>query len=110
MRSERATYAARAYRRGHARRTALGAMERAADGVLAAGGLLIANASMSLGLGLPDGTVGTTLGMSLLGAGIAWMSRHRRARTAHPQHEGSLAMSAPQPRLATVRPLRRAAA
>jgi hypothetical protein len=110
MRSERATYAARAYSRGRARRTALGAVERAADGVLAAGGLFLANASMSLGLGLPDGTVGTTLGFSLLGAGIAWMSRHRRGRIARPQHEASIALSAPQPRLAAATPLRRAAA
>ncbi|MFP5224436.1 MAG: hypothetical protein ACLGH3_02585 [Actinomycetota bacterium] len=81
--------------------------DRIADGMFAAGGILLADATFALNLGLPQGRVGASLGGALIAGALAWMKRHssrsqqaNRARRVQPQ---------PQPRLAIVIPFDRAA-
>ncbi|HEX9713371.1 MAG TPA: hypothetical protein VGB52_12590 [Actinomycetota bacterium] len=81
---QRACDAMLAWQHGARRRRIAGAAERAADAALAAGGIVLANAATPLGLGLPSGRPGTALGMSLLGAGFAWMLRNRPGRHTEP--------------------------
>lgn len=74
-----------AWEHGTRRRRIAGLSDRAADAALAAGGIVFANAAMPLELGLPAGRPGMALGMSLLGAGFAWMLRNRPRRRTEPQ-------------------------
>lgn len=75
-----AGYAINAWRQGQRRRVAIGVADRVADGMLAAGGVVLVNAVTSLGFGLPGGHAGIALGTSTLGAAMAWMARVRRGR------------------------------
>lgn len=63
------------------RRTATGAIDSAADATLAAGCLVLANAVLSLHLGLPAGARGSALAGSLICSALAWMTRARRVRS-----------------------------
>ncbi|HEX9775525.1 MAG TPA: hypothetical protein VGB83_08085 [Actinomycetota bacterium] len=80
----RAAYANRMYRRGRRRRMARTSLECGVDAAVSAGGLLLANAALGFGLGLPDGAAGIGAGVAMLAAGIASLGRrgHRRARPA----------------------------
>ena len=95
MTNNRAETAIAAFEAGRRRRQATGAIERAADAALAAGGALIANAVLPLGFGLPSGRAGLSMGASLLCAGLAWMTRHRGSRK--PERIGTLRLRAPRP-------------
>ena len=75
----KAAYAGEAFRIGRRRRAARSIVESAADGAIAGGGLLLANAASQMGLGLPEGALGLSLGTGLLSLGIAWLARHRRS-------------------------------
>lgn len=46
-----------------------------ADAALATGGLVLANATMGFGMGLPEGRNGIALGGSLVAAGLMWLTR-----------------------------------
>ncbi len=96
MTSNRAEGAMRAYKAGSRRRGAIGALERMADAALAAGGAIVVNAVVGLGLGLPAGRAGLSLGASLVCAGLAWITRHR-GRTTRPQRGVAVRLHAPQP-------------
>jgi hypothetical protein len=96
MTSNRAATAMRAYESGRRRRTASGVIESLADASLAAGGVMVANATLSLGFGLPGGRGGISLGASLVCAGLAWITRHR-GRVTRPQRDVTLTLRAPQP-------------
>lgn len=74
-----AEFAAQAWRERQRRRTAAAALDRVADAALAAGGAVVANAALSLQLGLPSGGTGLTFGAALLVAGILWIARARHA-------------------------------
>jgi hypothetical protein len=89
-----ARHAAATWQQGHRRRLLAASAERTADAAIAAGGLLVANGTLSLQLGLPAGATGISLGAGLVCAGLAWMSRHR-AHRATPPHEGATAMRTP---------------
>ena len=82
MMTRNAEHAIASWNQGQRRRTAAAGAERFADGIAATGGLILTNAVLSLGIGMPAGRAGVGLGASLLAAGIAWMSRVWRARTA----------------------------
>jgi hypothetical protein len=79
-----ASSADQAFRAGRRRRAARGAVENGVDGLLASGGMLMANAMLELGMGLPEGAAGVSLGASFLVAGFAWLTRNRR-RSESPQ-------------------------
>jgi hypothetical protein len=93
--THQAAYADEAFRTGRRRRAARGMLDTALDALVAMGGLIVANASFALGLGLPEGRAGISLGAGLLMLGLAIAtSTRRRARHHHPTLD---------PRLATVR-------
>lgn len=46
-----------------------------ADAALATGGLVLANATMSFDMGLPEGRNGIALGGTLVAAGLMWLTR-----------------------------------
>ena len=94
MTSQRAEIAMRAYAAGRRRRSVCGVLERAADALLAAGGLLLANAALPLGLGLPVGRLGLSLGAAMVCAGLAWITRHRGHR-ARPERPVVIRLAAP---------------
>ena len=71
----RAAAADSAFRAGRRRRATRSAIDTAVDGLIASGGLVFANATFGLGVGLPEGAGGSTLGATLLLAGIAWLAR-----------------------------------
>src|SRR5688572_13291635 len=73
------------WNQGQRRRATAASVERFADGVAATGGLILTNAALSLGIGMPAGRAGVGLGASLLAAGIAWMTRVRRSGKGRPQ-------------------------
>lgn len=105
MNTQRAAHATRAYRAGSRRRAARAAIEQAVDATIASGGLLLANAAFDLGIGLPDGRTGLSLGTLLIGGGVAWIARHRARRHApEPRRATIAAMRAqvPQPQLRSV--------
>lgn len=89
-----AAAAGSAFKAGRRRRLARSSMDTAVDGLIASGGLMLANAAFGLGVGLPEGAGGSSLGASLLLAGIAWLTRSRGR--------------SPQPRRAEIVRLRRA--
>lgn len=57
------------------RRRTRGLIDTAADAAMAGGGLLLANAAMHLGMGLPEGRNGLALGGMFLASGIIWLTR-----------------------------------
>lgn len=75
--------------------------DRLADGMFAAGGIILADATFPLTLGLPQGRIGLSLGGALIAGAFAWMKRHAGGR-ARP-------IRAPRSELAPVIVLRRAA-
>jgi len=79
-----ASRATDAWRHARRRRTTGAIVGTASDAAAAAGGLVIANAALSLGIGLPTGATGLTLGVSILLAGLAGVKGRtkRDARTA----------------------------
>jgi hypothetical protein len=87
--------AMRAWEEGTRRRRREGSLERAADAVLAAGGLFAINATTSLGLGLPTGRAGFTIGASLVTAGFAWMVRGRTRRAPVPRRAEAVRAAIP---------------
>lgn len=98
-----ARHAAAAYERRTRVRAASQLADRLADGMFAAGGIFLADATFPLNLGLPQGRIGLSLGGALVAGAFAWMKRHA----------GSVRRSpAPAPvrtELATVYAFRRAA-
>jgi len=60
-----------AWRQTRRRRTTGAIVGTASDAATAAGGLVIANAALSLGIGLPSGIAGLALGASILAMGLA---------------------------------------
>jgi hypothetical protein len=72
---ERAIESFRITRRRHRTR---GTVDTIADAVMATGGLVLANAGLRFGLGLPEGRNGLALGGALLASGMIWISRHVR--------------------------------
>ena len=81
---QRISAATVAWHEGARRRRRTGIVEGAADALLAGGGLVMANATMSLELGLPAGRAGLSLGIGLASAGAAWIMRHRARKAPIP--------------------------
>ncbi len=77
-----AEFAVAAWQQGQRRRRTTAAIDRLADGVIAAGGFVLANAAGGLGMALPTGRVGLSIGAGAVCGGLAWVSRTRRARAA----------------------------
>jgi len=73
----------------HRRQRMHGMMETAADAALATGGLFLANASMHLGMGLPDGRNGIALGGAMLAGGMIWVTRKLSKRNDQRDPAGS---------------------
>lgn len=94
---QRVEHAILAWEEGSRRRRLGNAAERVADAVLAAGGIVMADATMSLGLGLPAGRSGFAIGASLASAGFAWMIRGRARRTPVPQRALPVRVARPLP-------------
>lgn len=72
-----------AYRTMRRQRITRAGLEAVADASMASGGLALANVSLHLDLGLPDGIAGIALGAALVcvGAAIAALHRGRRGGT-----------------------------
>lgn len=85
---ERAVASFRATRR---RVRARGLADTVADAVMATGGLVLANAGLHFGLGLPQGRNGIALGGTLLASGMVWLTRHLRAGGHHKDPAASAA-------------------
>lgn len=78
-----AAYADEAFRTGRRRRAARGAVDTLLDAALAIGGLVLANAALRLGLGLPEGRAGISLGLAVLSLAVAAVTGTRRRTTRH---------------------------
>lgn len=78
---QRVSNAMLAWDAGSRRRRRGSLVDGMADALLAAGGILTANATLPLELGLPAGRPGIALGAGLLGAGLAWITRRRPRRS-----------------------------
>ncbi|HVL33325.1 MAG TPA: hypothetical protein VM600_07060 [Actinomycetota bacterium] len=63
------------------RRRTVHTFDRLADAAFASGGLVLANATLSLELNLPVGSCGGALSVALIAGALSWMSRSKRART-----------------------------
>jgi hypothetical protein len=107
MTTRSAAHATEAFRSGRRRRAVRSGLEQGVDGMMAAGGLLIANTALGMGLGLPEGAAGLSLGTGLVCAGLAWITRRRHS--VRPQTATEITMRAPAPQLATVTRITRAA-
>jgi uncharacterized iron-regulated membrane protein len=95
------------YQRRTRSRALAAVTDRIADGMFAAGGILLADATFALNLGLPQGRVGASLGGALIAGALAWMKRH--ATTRHTTRHAPQVRPQTQPQLATVIPFDRAA-
>lgn len=93
---QRAGHALLAWRQGARRRRIAGVAERVADASLAAGGLVLANATLTLEMGLPVGRAGWSLGIGLLAGGLAWMLRTRPRRDGEPELAAEMFAAIPQ--------------
>ena len=80
-----AEHAIATWQQAHRRRAARALTDRVADGLTALGGIVLANAVLSLGMGLPNGRIGALLGMALLVAGLAKIMGARRAKRPEPK-------------------------
>ncbi|MFN2613492.1 MAG: hypothetical protein ABR552_01565 [Actinomycetota bacterium] len=67
------------------RRAASAFADRVADGLTASGGIVLVNAMCGLGIGLPTGRIGVTLGGSVLAGGLALIMRARRTHKPVPR-------------------------
>jgi hypothetical protein len=90
-----AEHAIATWQQARRRRTAGSAIERVADGLTASGGIVLANAALSLGLGLPAGRLGAALGGSLLAGGLTWIMRARRSMKPAPRPAWATVQTAP---------------
>lgn len=95
------------YQRRTRSRALAAVTDRIADGMFAAGGILLADATFALNLGLPQGRLGASLGGALIAGSLAWMKRHQTKRQG--PHRARGVQPQTQPRLATVIPFDRAA-
>lgn len=64
-------------------RAARSIVDTVADAIMATGGILLANVSLDLKLGLPQGIGGIAMGVAMLGIGAA-IALARRVRTVEP--------------------------
>lgn len=99
-----ARHALSAYEQRSRSRILTAITERIADGMFAAGGILLADATFPLHLGLPQGRVGLSLGGALVAGALAWMKRHAGGRRPHARR-----VATPATQLAPVIVMRRAA-
>lgn len=84
------------WEQGRRRRAASATADRIADAFAASGGLVLANSVLHLGMA-PEGTVGYSLGGTLLAAGLAWIMRTRRNRYTPTQPVASVATRSAYP-------------
>ena len=76
--TKRAMHAEHAWRAARRRRGTAAVVGSAADAAIATGGLLFANATFGLGIGLPAGRAGIACGAALIASGVSALRSHRR--------------------------------